>query len=118
MEEGYNVKVFLYDDLQNVSQTHWGLDETFIRLPSDRVPACALCGPCRTYRLGRPMKLAELESMPRDLQLAYLRRLRHRGGTKDAVGKMLGVSPARLDRWGVRFDRPDPAAWAEFLRQC
>lgn len=118
MEEGFNVKEFLYDDLQTVSQTHWGLSETSVRLPSDRDTDRLRCGPCRIYRLGRPMKLAELESMPRDLQLAYLRRLRLRGGTQDAVGEMLGVPPARLNRWGVRFDRPNPTAWAAFLNQC
>ena len=118
MEEGIKVKEFLYDDLQTLSQDRWGLSETTIRLPNDRTSIGTLSGPCRTYRLGRPMKLAELEAMPRDLQLAYLRRLRHRGGTQDAVGEMLGVPPARLNRWGVRFDRPNPTTWAAFLGQC
>ena len=118
MEEGFFVKVFRCDDLQNRSQDHWGLTQDFVRLPHDRVGTAGLNGPCRTYRLSRPMELWELEAMPRDLQLAYLRRLRALGGTRETVGAMLGVPPARVDRWGVRFDRPDPTAWAAVLHTC
>lgn len=114
-----NVKVFDYDDLQKLSLSHWGVSDTTIRLPSDLARTEALNGPCRTYHLGKPMKLQELEAMPRDLQIAYLRRLRRVGGSADTVGRMLGMSPGRLgERWDVRFDRPDPTAWAAFLSQC
>lgn len=113
------MKVFDYDDLQRVSLSHWGLGDAAIRLPSDRTRAETLNGPCRTYHLGKPMKLQELEAMPADLQLTYLRKLRSRGATADAVGKMLGVSAKRLrERWDVHFDMPDPTAWAAFLSQC
>lgn len=104
--------------MQTRGQEHWGLSEDLVRLPHDRIGTAGLSGPCRTYRLSRPMKLWELEAMPRDLQLAYLRRLRDFGGTSQTVGEMLGVPPARLDRWGVRFDKPDPTAWAAFLQTC
>ena len=114
-----NVKVFDYDDLQSVSLSHWGCSDTTIRLPSDRERTETLNGPCRTYRLGIPMKLRELEKLPEDLQLLYLRRLRCAGASADAVGRMLGISSRRLgERWRVRFDRPDPTAWAAFLGQC
>ena len=119
MEEGYNVKEFDYDVLQTETLAHWGWSEPSIRLPNDGTSQAALNGPCRVYRLGKPMKLQELEAMPQDLQLAYLRRLRRAGATKAAVGRMLGVSPALLDRrWRVRFDMPDSTAWAAFLDKC
>lgn len=112
------MKVFRCDDLQTRGQEHWGLSQDLVRLPHDKTGTAGLSGPCRTYRLNRPMQFWELEAMPRDLQLAYLRRLRNFGGTRETVGEMLGVPPARLDRWGVRFDRPDPTAWAAFLQTC
>ena len=70
-------------------------------------------------RLGKPMELAQFEAMPEDLQQAYLRRLRQRGGSEATVGRMLGISPRRLQQLlrqhRVRLDRPDPEAWASFL---
>jgi len=110
--------VLEYDDLQTISQTHWGVFDSPIRFPNDTASWESFSSPCRVYQLGKPMSLRELQAMPGDLQLQYLRRLRSRGATADSVGKMLGIAPSRLSRWGVRFDRPDPAAWAEFLRQC
>jgi len=113
------VKEFDYDDLQSKAQAHWEPSESHIRLPSDKTSPEKLDGPCMTYHLGKPMKLQELEALPKDLQLMYLRRLRRMGGTQAAVEKMLGMSPARLsDRWPVRFDMPNPTAWAEFLGKC
>lgn len=118
MEEGFNVKEFEYDDLQRMALTHWGWGETSVRLPSDRTCAETLDGPCHTYHLGKPMKLQDLEAMPKDLQLAYLRKLRRSGGTRESVGKMLGVKAEKLDTLGVSFDMPNPTAWAAFLGQC
>ena len=118
MEEGLNVTVFNYDDLQAISQTHWGVYESPVRFPSDTATWETLSSPCCTYHLGKPMTMRQLEAMPRDLQLRYLRKLRKLGATEEAVCRMLGISRTRLSRWGVRFDRPDPAAWTEFLRQC
>ncbi|MBP3634155.1 MAG: hypothetical protein J6J43_06250 [Oscillospiraceae bacterium] len=114
MEEGIFVKVFDYDDLQTRALSQLGQVDTQIRLPNDRL-GHTLNGPCRTYRLGRPMTIRELEAMPRDLQILYLRRLRRMGGCAESVGEMLGVLPARLSQWGVCFDRPDPKSWAAFL---
>lgn len=119
MEEGNFVKVFDYDDLQTLSLTHWGPGGSKIRLPNDSAVHGAMNGPCRTYHLGKPMKLQELEAMPRDLQLAYLRKLRRLGASWRGVGDMLGLSPAQLHaRWNVCFDMPNPTAWAAFLGQC
>lgn len=117
MEEGLNVKVLEYDDLQTMSQTHWGVYDSPVRFPSDTATWETLSSPCRVYRLGKPMTLRELETMPKDLQLQYLKKLRLKGATADEVGRMLGTSLRRLSRWGVRFDKPDPKAWAEFLSQ-
>ena len=118
MEEGLNVKVLEYDDLQTMSQTHWGVCDSPVRFPSDTAGWEAMSSPCRVYRLGSPMTLQELEAMPKDLQMQYLRKLRLLGATAEGVGKMLGISPARLSRWGVRFDRPNASAWAKFLQKC
>ena len=94
-----------------------------ISLPSDNLTPDALLrrnGPCRVYRLGKPMSAAELEAMPPDLQRMYLQRLRRRGGSPEAVGSMLGLSPTRLHqlvrRHRVCFDQPDREAWAAFLQ--
>ena len=113
---------FEYDCLQKklvaLSAQHRVGRRRQVTLPSDRLNEAELArrnGPCRIYRLGRPMKLAEFEAMPPDLQRDYLRRLRQRGGGRrvgqpDAGhGPSAGTGPA--DRHRVDFDRPDPAAW-------
>ena len=118
---------FDYDCLPNgkevCSLSHILADTRPISLPSDFLTPEAMerrNGPCRVYRLGKPMSAAELEAMPQDLQRTYLQRLRSRGGSDEAVGRMLGLSPARLrqltHRHRVRFDQPDREAWAAFLR--
>lgn len=90
-----------------------------MRLPSDGMTPARLNGPCRTYRLGVPMKLSQLEAMPEDLQRMYLRRLRRSGATQEAAAKMLGGSPAHLQRkFLLQFDQPDAAAWEAFLNKC
>ena len=90
-----------------------------VHLPSDGVDPARLSGPCRVYRLGRPMDLAELNEMPRELQKLYLQRLRQHGGTVDTAAAMLGLSPAALSKQlrslGVALDRPDPKAWSSFV---
>ena len=118
-EEGYHVKEFDYDVLHGQALSHWGWSTELIRLPSDNAAAETLHGPCRTYRLGKPITLQELEAMPKDLQLQYLRALRRRGGSSTSVSRMLGTTPAQLSlRWNVCFDQPNPTAWAAFLSQC
>ena len=116
MEEGFSVMVLDYDDLQVTAPTHWGWSYEAVRLPNDRRSVDSLSGPCRTYCLGKPMRLQELEAMPADLQLRYLRKLRRMGATREAVGQMLGVNPGQMDTLGVCFDMPNPTAWAEFLK--
>ncbi len=92
-----------------------------VRFPSDGVDPCGLDGRCLVYALGKPMSLRQLEAMPQDLQRAYLRRLRQRGGTRETVGKMLHAAPEQVAqlqaRYHVAFDRPDPAAWASFCQE-
>lgn len=67
------------------------------------------------------MAIRQFEGMPADLQRAYLRRLRRAGGSRESVGRMLGVSRARVraleERHQVRFDRPDEGAWQAFLAE-
>lgn len=92
-----------------------------VMLPSDYLDSAALQrknGPCRTYRLGRPMGAAEFEDMPGDLQTAYLRRLRLRGGSERDVEQMLGMKPGRLRRYRVRFDQANAEEWNMFLQPC
>ena len=89
-----------------------------VRLPSDGVDPSSLHGPCRVYRLGRPMRLDQLEAMPADLQRRYLRRLRQCGGSEETVRAMLQAAPEQMERLHTRhrvaFDRPNPTAWAAF----
>ena len=117
---------FEYDCLQKklvaLSAQHRVGRRRQVTLPSDRLNEAELArrnGPCRIYRLGRPMKLAEFEAMPPDLQREYLRRLRQRGADDASVSRMLGIGRQRVQalrtRHRVDFDRPDPAAWKDFL---
>ena len=90
-----------------------------VTLPSDHLLPEELAqrsGPCRTYRLGGPMKQAEFEAMPADLRRLYLQRLRQRGGSESDVEQMLGADRGALRPYRVRFDRPDTAAWQAFLQ--
>ncbi len=90
-----------------------------VTLPSDRLAPEELAmrsGPCRTYRLGKPMSMAEFRTMPADLQRLYLRRLRQRGGSESDVEQMLGIKQGSLRRYRVRFDKPNAQAWSAFLR--
>lgn len=104
---------FDYDCLQKM------LEPRAATLPCDSLDHAALVkrnGPCRTYRLNRPMEQKEFEELPVDLQRTYLRRLRGNGGSESDVEQMLGLCPERLRRYRVNFDRPDPTAWSGFLR--
>lgn len=122
MEEGMTMTEFDYDCLQKKVTGRSARNRVragrTVTLPSDHLDDAALAlrnGPCRTYRLGKPMSLAEFETMPEDLRRAYLRRLRQQGGSESDVERMLGVGHGRLQRYRVLFDRPDGAAWAAFL---
>ena len=90
-----------------------------VRLPCDNLKPEELerrSGPCRTYRLGRPMNMAEFHALPADLRKLYLRRLRQRGGSESDVEQMLGAKQGSLRHYRVRFDRPNQEAWRAFLR--
>lgn len=67
------------------------------------------------------MDIEQFDAMPQDLQRAYLRRLRQRGGTPEGVRAMLGVSGQRmqqiLERNKVTLDQPDRETWAAFLKR-
>ena len=90
-----------------------------VRLPNDGVDPSGLHGPCRVFRLGRPLDIAELRDMPEELQRMYLQRLRRWGGTEESVIVMLGSSReeliALLKRHRVVLDKPNPTAWADFI---
>lgn len=117
---------FDYDCLQKKwigrsARQRVGLRRT-VTLPSDSLSPLELerkNGPCRVYRLGRPMRMREFGAMPPDLQRLYLRRLRQRGGSRASVSRMLGITEPQLEqlqrRTGVVFDCPDEGAWQEFL---
>lgn len=90
-----------------------------VRLPSDNLEPRELeqkNGPCRVYRLGRPMTGTEFGAMPADVQRLYLQHLRHHGASASDVEQMLGLSRGQLDLYRVRFDRPDRQLWSRFLR--
>ncbi len=102
----------------------WLGRRTAVTLPSDAASPEELLrrnGPCHVYRLGAPMDIRQFEAMPRDLQRAYLHRLRQRGGSAESVQAMLGISRQRLrqlqERDRIVFDQPDRTAWEAFLRR-
>lgn len=101
-----------------------GAQKVQVRLPSDGLNAVDLWGrngPCRVYRLGRPMDAGAFLAMPGDLQTMYLKKLRQRGADEEGVRQMLGVSADKLTQLRkashVTFDLPDRAAWTGFLEQ-
>ena len=119
---------FEYDCLQKKRTAHSARLRVGARravsLPSDNLNPAELQGrngPCRVYRLGVPMDIGQFEAMPRDLQRTYLRRLRQRGGSTEAVRAMLGISGQQmqqiLEQARVTLDQPDQAAWAAFLER-
>jgi len=90
-----------------------------VTLPSDYLKPEELerrSGPCRIYRLGRPMTMAEFHDLPADLRKLYLNRLQQRGGSEFDVEQMLGAKQGSLRHYRVRFDRPNPEAWRAFLQ--
>lgn len=108
-----------YDYLQTLQ--HAG--SVTVRLPSDDLSPLALArknSPCRTYQLGKPMSAEQFQSLPRDLRRMYLQKLRSRGGSEEAVSRMLGVNRPTmrhlLREYHVSLDQPDCQAWSAFLR--
>ena len=123
MEEGIYMTEFDYDCLQKRqtarSAHHRVGNRRSVTLPSDFLDPAAIArrnGPCRTYRLGKPMKREEFEALPSDLQKLYLRQLRQNGGSEADVERMLGAAPGGLRRYRVRFDQQNPERWKAFLQ--
>jgi len=116
------MKEFEYDYLQEEEQVH-GLRlrsgaRRPVTLPSDALLPWELArrsGPCRTYRLGRPMILAEFEQLPVDLRRLFLKRLREQGGSESDVEQMLGAARGSLRAYRVPFDRQNAVRWEQFL---
>ena len=112
---------FEYDCLQeeqNNRKPHGG-HTGVVTLPSDYLKPEELeqrNGPCRVYRLGRPMNMAEFQDLPADLRKLYLRRLRQHGGSESDVEQMLGAKQGSLRHHRVRFDCQNPERWKAFLR--
>lgn len=89
-----------------------------VTLPSDNLPLRELerrNGPCRTYRLGRPMTRKEFEDLPADLKTRYLRQLRQQGGSASDVERMLELPGGGLRPYRVVFDRENAERWQAFL---
>ena len=114
---------FEYDCLQEEKRKRgicrWFDERHEVSLPSDHLPPWELerrNGPCRTYRLGRPMTLEAFEELPADLKTRYLRLLRQRGGSASDVEQMLGAAPGGLRVHRIRFDQQDPERWRAFLQ--
>ena len=63
----------------------------------------ALDGECKTYRLGSPMNWDEFKSMPTDLQVMYIKKLRKQFNVPDeelatAMGVDISVFTERLGK--------------------
>ena len=116
---------FEYDCLQEEKRKRgicrWFDERHEVSLPSDHLPPWELerrNGPCRTYRLGRPMTLEAFEELPADLKTRYLRLLRQRGGSASDVEQMLGLPRGGLRIYRVAFDRVNAGDWQTFLASC
>ena len=66
-----------------------------VKFPSDylsKKELKAMNGDVKSYNLNRPMTWKEFRSMPQDLQIMYIKKLRNEFGVPDSVlGKAMGV---------------------------
>ena len=66
-----------------------------VKFPSDylsKKELKAMNGDVKSYNLNRPMTWEEFRSMPQDLQIMYIKKLRNEFGVPDSVlGKAMGV---------------------------
>lgn len=66
-----------------------------VKFPSDylsKKELKAMNGEVKSYNLNRPMTWEEFRSMPQDLQIMYIKKLRNEFGVPDsALGKAMGV---------------------------
>ena len=74
-----------------------------VKLPSDYLTKKELknmSGECKSYRMNSPMKWHEFKSMPRDLQIAYIKAIKEKYNPSiDAIAKMMGADRANLSRY-------------------
>lgn len=74
-----------------------------VKLPSDymtKKELNAMNGECKSYRLNAPMTWSEFKSMPKDLQVIYVKALREKYGvTNKALSEAFGVSAPELSRY-------------------
>lgn len=73
-----------------------------VKFPSDylsKKELKAMNGDVKSYNLNRPMTWEEFRSMPQDLQVMYIKKLRNEFGVPDIVlGKAMGVCKSSFSR--------------------
>ena len=98
-----------------------------VKFPSDYLTKKELknmSGECRSYRMNSPMKWQEFKSMPKDLQIAYIKAIKEKYNPPIvAIAKMMEIDRANLSRYlmslgfekGERGQRPwDKMGFAEW----
>lgn len=80
-------------------RTHCGKGGA-VKFPSDYLTAKerkAMNGEIKTYNINKPMTWAVFKELPKDLQVGYIKMLRHRFNTPDThISGMFGCSPRTL----------------------
>ena len=73
-----------------------------VKFPSDylsKKELKAMNGDVKSYNLNRPMSWEEFRSMPKDLQIMYIKKLRNEFGVPDIVlGKAMGICKSSFSR--------------------
>lgn len=73
-----------------------------VKLPSDYLTKKELenmSGECKSYRLNSPMNWHEFKSMPRDLQIAYIKAIKEKYNPPiAAIAKMMEIDRSNLSR--------------------
>lgn len=73
-----------------------------VKFPSDylsKKELNAMNGDVKSYNLNRPMTWEEFRSMPQDLQIMYIKKLRNEFGVPDIVlGKAMGICKSSFSR--------------------
>lgn len=73
-----------------------------VKFPSDylsKKELKAMNGEVKSYNLNRPMTWEEFRSMPQDLQIMYIKKLRNEFGVPDSVlGKAMGICKSSFSK--------------------
>lgn len=81
------------------TRTHCGKSGA-VKLPSDfltKKEIQSMNGECKSYKLNAPMTWKEFKAMPEDLQIDYIKLLRHKYRAPNlAIAKMLGTADSNL----------------------